>query len=143
MKEDLRQPTLPTMLQQNSRMGNGRNSFTKTPTLNCQPRIPDLWRGQSPLRLNRAETAATIASSTYSPSSTMPPPHVGPYAHYPPPRPQHSTHSSYDSVTALLPRLLRTHTQTPRTPLQLTTPLAVDPKSHPEINNTLRLTTKH
>ena len=101
MKEDLRQPTLPTILQQNGRMGNSRNSFTKTSTLNCQPVIPDVWRGQSPHRLNRAETAATIASSTYSRSSTMPPPHVDPYAHYPPPRPQHSTHSSYDSVTAL------------------------------------------
>jgi len=99
--EDLRQPTLPAILQQNARTGNSRNSFTKPPTLNCQPIIPDLWRGQSPHRLNRAETAATIASSTYSRSSAMPPPHVNPYAHYPPPRPQHSTHSSYDSVTAL------------------------------------------
>ncbi|PUU82589.1 hypothetical protein B9Z19DRAFT_1190260 [Tuber borchii] len=100
-KEDLRQPTLPAMLQQNSRMGNTRNSFTKTPTLNCQPIIPDVWRGQSPHRLNRAETATTIASSTYSQSSTLPPSHVGHYPHYPPLRPQHSTHSSYDSVAAL------------------------------------------
>ena len=94
-------------------MGNSRNSFTKTSTLNSQPRIPDVWRGQSPHRLNCAETAATVASSTYSRSSTMPPSNVDSYAHYPLPRPQHSTHSSYDSVTALTSRLLRTHTQTP------------------------------
>ena len=100
-KEDLRQPTLPVILQQNSRMGNSRNSFAKTPTFNCQPIIPDLWREESAHRLNRAGTAATIVSSMYSRSPTLPPPHVDLYAHYPPPLPQHSAHGSSDSVAPL------------------------------------------
>ncbi|PUU82590.1 hypothetical protein B9Z19DRAFT_1120486 [Tuber borchii] len=102
-KVDLGQPTLPAILQQNAIMGNTRNSFTKVTTLHCQPMIPDLWRGQSSNRLNRAETVATFASSMYARSPTMPPPHVDPYTHYPPLRPQHSTHSSYytSSVAAL------------------------------------------
>ena len=42
MKEDLRQPTLSAILQQNCKMGNSRISFTMTPTLICQPVIPDV-----------------------------------------------------------------------------------------------------
>lgn len=81
-------------------MGNRTNSQAKTPTLNRQIIILNLWRGQSLARLNRAGHQLD-GEFDILPSSTAPPPNVGPYPQYPPLHPQHSIHSTHGTVTAL------------------------------------------
>ncbi|CUS13184.1 unnamed protein product [Tuber aestivum] len=104
-KNVFRQPTIPVIsIPEDTSTPNIRNSLTESPVsyLGRQRTIPDLGPREFPPRLKRADTTTTISGSTYSQSSTPPPPHVNHYSIYSPLHPQHSIHNSYDSNAPLI-----------------------------------------